>query len=179
MSVKTYITFEKRGLERKPRGFDMADGNLNIDATALKELERDYARMCFYFGQSHFYRGCTRGEATWKALENLNTWVQIKTRYSHPMNENLKQINSHYRKTESERIMKDEGSNETFIGNDLIKKRWAHGADLEAKSALRKFNKFYEQYRPKQQGNIYIDKDKQNLINKFKELQAKIRERGL
>jgi len=127
--------------------------NSNITEQDLKELERNYKRMWVYLASAIYYRGGTHGHAEQKALEQMDTFVQIKTSRDNPMNEALKKINSEYRKAISENIMTNEQSNHVFSGNELVRERWAAGADREYKLAMQKFNEFYDRYQSQQNNN--------------------------
>ena len=127
--------------------------NFNIPEKDLKELDRNFKRMWLYLAWSIYCRGGTRGHAEQKALEQMDTFVQIKTKRDNPMNEHLKKINSEYRKIVSENIMKNEHSNDVFSGNELVRERWADGADREYKLAMQKFNEFYDRYQSQQNNN--------------------------
>ena len=129
------------------------ENKASINEQNLKELERNYKRMWVYLASAIYYRGGTRGHAEQKALEQMDTFVQIKTSRDNPMNESLKKINSEYRRVISENIMKNEHSNHVFSGNELVRERWAAGADREYKSAMKQFNDFYDRYQPKQNNN--------------------------
>ena len=129
------------------------ENKASINEQDLKELERNYKRMWVYLASAIYYRGGTRGHAEQKALEQMDTFVQIKTSRDNPMNESLKKINSEYRRVISENIMKNEHSNHVFSGNELVRERWAAGADREYKLAMQKFNEFYDRYQPKQNNN--------------------------
>ena len=126
-----------------------------ITEADLKELERNYKH------------------AEQKALEQMDIFVQIKTRRENPMNESLKQINSKNRKVIAEQIMTSERSNDVFIkrcfGNELVGERWANGADKEFKSAMRQFNEFYKRYQPKQ-NKFEFDANKQRLIKMYMQM---------
>lgn len=158
MSANNYIITQVGCRGEKPKGHTMENkANFNIPEKDLKELDRNFKRMWLYLASAIYYRGGTRGHAEQKALEQMDTFVQIKTKRDNPMNEHLKKLNSEYRKIVSENIMKNEHSNDVFIkrchGNDIVGERWADGADREFKSALRQFNEFYNKYQPKQNDN--------------------------
>lgn len=128
--------------------------NTKINDKDLKELERNFNRMWFYLVSAIYDGGETYGCATQKALEQMDIFVQIKTRRDNPMNEFLKEINSKNRKLVSENLMKNKNSDHVFIkrvfGNQLVGERWAAGAYREFKSAMRQFNEFYNKCQPAQ-----------------------------
>ena len=146
----------------------MASLSTQINDTDLKELERNFNRMWFYLLSAIYCGGGTYGCAEQKALEQMDIFVQIKTRRDNPMNEFLKEINSKNRKLVSENLAENKNSDHVFIkrvfGNELVGEHWSTSAYKEFKSALRKFNEFYNRYIPAQHNkSLQTDTHKQYL----------------
>lgn len=146
--------------------------NNNINEKDLKGLNIVFNKMYYCISSSIFYRGGTRGHAEQKALEYMNTFVEIKTSREHPMNEALQQINSEHRKAMSEYIMKDSSSDDIFNGNDIVKKGQIENADKEYRAAVRDFGNFYKQYQPEQLNNIQSIVNMQQSLQKIQRLKS-------
>ena len=146
----------------------------NIQEQDLKELRTAFNKMYYNISSALFYKGGTRGHAEQKALEYMDTFVKIKTRENHPMNEFLKQINSEHRKAMAEYIMKDSASDDVFSGNDVFKKSVAEKADKDYRDATSNFGEFYKKYQPAQQySNNQIVENGRRLAEIFKEMRIK------
>ncbi len=174
MQVRTYNNQRVWGVWRETKRFTMVDKlNFNVNdkdleqTRDLEQIKLAFTKMYNSLAKINFCRGGTVGMAQQKALDQMSSFVKIKTTQDHPLNEFLKNLDSEHRKTTAEHIMKSSSSNNVFDDN-IVANNYRQMAESELKTSLKNFNSIYRKYPGSQLGN---DKGTQININQQKLIQ--------
>ena len=145
----------KQNLNLQQKRFIMIGGEFEQKIKQLspqdsKNLQKYYKLMYAGFVSLNWSKGCKLGVAWQKAIEQMNAFVQSKTKIkNHPISKELKKIHDEFRKKISEYIMTNRKYAETTVSGAEAN-NFAEFGKFFMKKSVKPLNDMYKKYMPEQ-----------------------------
>lgn len=134
-----------------------------------KQITRNYIAMYFALGAVNWCQGTTLGVAWQKALNQMDSFVESKTKIAnHPMSQYLAKIHAQHRREMSKAIMTSPYANYKLMISPELAKGWSDFATKHFQENKNALNGLYNKLMPNQK----LEKQSEN--NPFKMAQDKM-----
>lgn len=122
-----------------------------LSVEEVKRLEKDYRKMYFGLTAVNWSQGMTLGMAWQKALQQIEAFVQTKTKIAnHPVNAYLNRIHAKFKRDMSKHIMDCKGKESETKLSPKLKKIFAAYGTKEVQTGKSSLNDWYQKYMPEQ-----------------------------